>query len=459
MLDTVDNYKKIYFIGIGGISMSGLAEILHSKNHEISGSDSMSSDLTDHLIELGIKVFIGQNYSNVPTDVDLVVHTAAVKESNPEIISSKDKNLKIVDRAYLLGMIMKDYKYPICISGTHGKTTTTSMMSEVLLAANKNPTIMIGGILNSIGKNYNIGSNEYFAVESCEYFDSFTKFYPHTGIVLNVDKDHLDYFKDLSHIEKSFNKFCKNINEDGVLVINNKIKNLENIICNLNCPVITYGDVNSDYYATNIVLDELGVPQFDVIYRNENICTLKLGVRGMHNVDNSLSVFAACRNLNIEIEHISKGLLNFKGVNRRYEEKGKKNGVTIIDDYAHHPTEIIATLNTAKNTKGINKIYAIFQPHTYSRTLSLFEDFANSFELADDVIILDIYSARETDANKVHSKDLVLKINENGLKAQYFSSFLQAEEYLLSKIISNDLVITMGAGDVYLLGENILSTK
>ena len=455
----LQNYKKIYFIGIGGISMSGIAEILHNKGHIICGSDANKSEITEHIQKVGMNVFVGHTYENIPEDFDLVVHTSAIKMDNPEIISAKDKNIKIIDRALLLGALMKNYKFPICISGTHGKTTTTSMLSEVFLQAKTDPTIMLGGILNSIKNNYRVGNGSYFIAESCEYYDSFLKFYAHTAIILNVDLDHLDYFKNLSQIEGSFNNFAKNIYENGFLVINNNIKNIDRILNEVNCKVVTYGNEEADYFSGNIEFNEEGFPSYDVINNNKILCRINLNVRGLHNIDNSLSVFVASLCNGLDIKEICQGLYNFKGVNRRYELKGIYKGITIVDDYAHHPTEVIATLKSARNTKGVNKIFVVFQPHTYTRTKELLDEFAKSFDEADEVLIVDIYSAREVDNKTIHAKDLVEKINMLVDKSTYFKDFKTCEHYIKQKCTNNDLLITMGAGNVYMIGENILNIK
>jgi UDP-N-acetylmuramate--alanine ligase len=462
MKKTIKDYKKLYFIGIGGISMSGIAQILHSEGYIVSGSDGKESILTKNLKEAGVDVFIGHSYNNVPQNTDLVVHTSAINMDNEEIVSAKDKNIEIVDRAYLLGLIMKEYKRAICITGTHGKTTATSMMSEVLLAAKKNPTIMLGGVLNSIGSNYRIGGSEYFLAESCEYFDSFLSFFPNTALILNVELDHVDYFKNINHVQESFNKFCKNVQEDGVIILNNNIENIKNVTKDVKCKILTYGNKEADYYADNITFDANGLAIYDVMNKGKKICQVKLGVRGHHNIENSLGVFVTAINYNITVEDIVRGLYNFKGVNRRYEVKGEYKGVTIVDDYAHHPTEIKVTLKTAKNTKGVNKVIVVFQPHTYTRTEKMLDDFASSFKEADEILLVDIYASREIDTKKVHSKDLLKKINEtlkSDKKAIYFDNFKDCEDYIINNCKKNDLLITMGAGDVNLIGESLLNKK
>lgn len=456
MID-LNNYKNVHFIGIGGVSMSGLAEILKSKGMHVRGSDNKASSLTEHLKSIGIDILIGQSYENIADNCDLVVYTAAVKEDNPEMVSARDKNIKIIDRAELLGVIMDCYKKSVAVSGTHGKTTTTTMISKILLEAEKDPTINVGGIFKAIGSNFRVGNSDFFVAESCEYFDSFLKFFPYVGIILNIDKDHTDYFKTMEQMEASFNHFAKNISKDGCLVINTGIKNFDSIIDNVECQIITYGITEGDYQAKNIIFSEDGKPAFDIYYKDSFIKSINLDVTGLHNVENSLASFAACTFLGLSPEEIAIGLENFEGAKRRFEFKGSFNGITIIDDYAHHPTEIAATLSAAKKFKH-NKIYCIFQPHTYSRTKALLDRFAGAFEDADAVIVTDIYSARETDTLGIHSMNLVEEIRKTGKEVYYFSSFKEAEDFLLEKSVPNDMLITMGAGDVYLLGESLLLT-
>jgi len=451
------NYKKIHFVGIGGISMSSLAQILKSKGCQISGSDSNESDITKELEKIGIKVYKGHSKDNITKDIELIVYTAAVKQDNPELEQARKYNIKIIDRAELLGLMMKNYTYPISISGTHGKTTTTSMITEIFLNAGKNPTVSIGGMLNSINGNFKIGSNDYFIVESCEYCDSFLKFKPYSAIILNIDKDHIDYFKNIENIYSSFRKFAQLIPKNGFIVINNNIKDVEKITKDLECEIITYGlKSNSMWYPENITFDENGFPSYNVINNNEKIAEIKLNVVGEHNVLNSLAAFVLSYRHGINIDDIVKGLLNFKGTHRRFEYKGEFNGIKIIDDYAHHPTEIKATLSSViKNNK--NKLWAVFQPHTYSRTKSLLNEFSKSFDYADNIIILDIYAAREKNTGEIHSKDLVEMLNKRGKNAIYINSFENAQNHLIQNCKKGDIIITIGAGNVYEVGENILN--
>lgn len=450
-------YKKIYFIGIGGISMSGLAEILKNRGVFVCGSDMKHSDTTDHLVSLGIPVFIGHKKENISDDIDLVIYTAAVKEDNPELLAAKEKKIKIIDRAELLGKIMAGYEKSIAVAGTHGKTTTTSMVSEILLHANADPTISVGGILPSIGGNTKIGNSNYFVAEACEYFDSFLKFNPFIGIILNMEADHLDYFKDFSHIQNSFHSFAHKIPKEGTLIIHSKIKDLDKIIKDLDCNVLTIGLKNdtADWKAENIIHEENGKNSFDAVYQGESKGRIHLHIPGEHNITNALCACAAAFTLGIDMQYIIEGLDNYKGTARRFQYKGTKNGFTVIDDYAHHPTEIKATLEAASKVKH-HHIWCVFQPHTYSRTYNFLNEFGDAFQNADTIILTDIYAAREKDTGLIHSKDLLEKIKSHGKNVIYIKEFDSIKQYILDHCQKDDLIITMGAGDVYLIGESIL---
>lgn len=454
---TLNSYKNIHFIGIGGISMSSLAEILSNKGFKITGSDGKQSELTDHLQNIGLTVYIGHQKENLSKETDLVVYTAAIPQDNAELLEAKEKNIPAIERSVLLGLMMKDYKNPICIAGTHGKTTTSSMASEVYIKAEKDPTITIGGILPSINGNFKIGSNDYFIAESCEYCDSFLKFFPKNAIILNIDRDHTDYFKDMKQMYASFHKFASLIPNDGALIINKEIPSLEEITDGLDCKIITFGKDNSaDYYPENIAYDENGCGEFDALNKNGESLHIKLNVPGLHNIFNALSIVALAENDGLDKNAIAKGLESFKGTHRRFEFKGMVNGAEIIDDYAHHPTEIKATLSASKAHHS-NKVIAVFQPHTYTRTKSLLTEFSQAFDDADEILVLDIYAAREKDNGEVHSRDLVEKLVQRGKNAKYMESFEKAQEYLLSTLKEKNMLITIGAGDVYLLGENLIS--
>lgn len=451
-----DRNKKIHFIGIGGISMSGLAEILLNNNYKVSGSDRSQSELTDHLKSKGAEIYIGHDGDNLK-NVDLVVYTAAIAEDNPELLKAKELNIPTMDRADFLGHVMNGHKYNVAISGTHGKTTTTSMFSHITLSANLDPTILVGGNLDAINGNVRVGNSEYFITEACEYKASFLKFYPYVGIILNIEADHLDFYKDIGEIQNTFKKFAQLIPKDGVLVINADDEKALSISKEVSCRVISFGILNGNVRAKNIIFGENGCPKFDVYKDEEKLFELTLNVPGEHNILNALASIAAALSLNIDEESIKNGLSTFYGTHRRFEIKGSTQGITVIDDYAHHPTEIKAALNAAKNFPH-NRIFCVFQPHTYSRTISLLNDFAASFYNADTLLLADIYAAREKDTGIVSSDILGNKIREKGVDCKNFHNFKDMNIFLKKELRAGDLLITIGAGDVYKVGEMFLNS-
>ena len=453
------NFNKplhVHFIGIGGISMSGLAEILLKEHFTISGSDAKKSALTDHLENMGATIFYPQKASNIIDGIDVVVYTAAIHDDNPEFAEAKRQNLPMLSRAELLGQLMTNYETPIAISGTHGKTTTTSMLSHILLEAEADPTISVGGILNAIGGNIRVGNSDIFVTEACEYTNSFLHFFPKISVILNVEEDHMDFFKDIDDIRNSFHRFSALLPEDGLLVVNKNIEKLETITEGLVCKVITYSETqDADYSAANITFDALGNASFDLIKYGAYADRITLSVAGNHNVSNALSAIAVADALEIPLDTIKRGILSFTGTVRRFQYKGERNGFTIIDDYAHHPTEIRATLVSAQNYPH-KDIWCIFQPHTYTRTKAFFHEFAEALSLADHIILADIYAARETDTLGVSSEALAEELKKLGADAYYLPSFEAIENFVLEKVIHGDVLITMGAGDVVNIGESLL---
>lgn len=446
----------VHFIGIGGISMSGLAEILLEEGFTISGSDAKQSALTDSLAKKGATIYIGQKASNLSIRPALVVYTAAIREDNEEFKAAVDAGIPMLSRAELLGQIMDNYEKSIAVAGTHGKTTTTSMISQILLVAKADPTISVGGILESIGGNIRVGGSEVFITEACEYTNSFLHFHPKYSIITSVEAEHLDFFKDIDDIRRSFHEFAGNTSHDGVLIINGQIEALDQITNNLSCSVTTYGLCeNDDFYAKNITYNDHACGTYTLMHKTEDLGTVSLSVPGRHNVSNSLAAIALCLNLGLPLDVIKKGLLQFGGTKRRFEYKGTKNGITVIDDYAHHPTEVAATLTAARNYPH-GRIICVFQPHTYSRTKAFLSDFARVLSMADIVVLADIYAAREKNTIGISSKDLLAELQKNGQESYYFPSFDEIEKFLSEKCINNDLLITMGAGDVYLIGEHLL---
>ena len=450
------NPIHIHFIGIGGISMSGLAEILLAEGFTISGSDMRRSALTDMLEGKGVHIFYRQSAENLTDDIDLVVYTAAIHKDNPEFAAIAKKGLPSLTRAQLLGQIMRNYKTPIAISGTHGKTTTTSMVSEILLQAQADPTLSIGGILRSIGGNIRVGKSDYFVTEACEYTNSFLSFFPKIGLILNVEEDHLDFFRDIHEIHASFHKFAALLPADGLLIINKEIEGLDVILEGLSCRVITYGSTpDADYYYTDLQFHESACPTFLLHDLAGNTQSISLSVPGEHNVSNAVAAIALADALFIDRSCTVSALSAFHGTDRRFEYKGVIGGVTIIDDYAHHPTEITATLQAAQNYPH-KTLWCVFQPHTYTRTKAFLPEFAKALSLADKVVLADIYAARETDTLGISSRTLQAEIEKLGKTCYYFPSFDEIENFLLENCTEGDLLITMGAGDVVKIGENLL---
>ena len=446
----------VHFIGIGGISMSGLAEILLEKGFTISGSDSKESDLTDILTSKGATIFYGQKAENIIPGIQLVVYTAAIHEDNPEFAEAKAQQLPMLSRAQLLGQIMDNYEKSIAVAGTHGKTTTTSMISEILMAAKADPTISGGGILPSIGGNLRVGASSVFVSEACEYTNSFLNFRPKYSIILNVEAEHLDFFKDLDDIRHSFRKFAGNTLADGATIINGEITNYEELTHNLPQEIITYGfDSSFDFYATDVTYNEKACPAFTVMHHDKKVADIQLSVPGRHKASNALAAVALAVTMGLDTDAIVRGLDAFGGANRRFQYKGIVDGVTVIDDYAHHPTEIRATLSAAENYPH-QRLVLVFQPHTYSRTKAFLDDFADVLSMADVVVLADIFAAREQNTYGVSSKDILSRLKAKGTEAYYFPSFEEIEKFLLKNCVNGDLLITMGAGNIVEIGEALL---
>ena len=451
-----DKPVHVHFIGIGGISMSGLAEILLSRKFPVSGSDSHESALTDQLAAQGAVIHYPQRTENITDDIDVVVYTAAIHPDNPEFRAAQEKNLPMLTRAQLLGEIMRNYKEAINVSGTHGKTTTTSMITEILLEAHKDPTVSVGGMLKDIGGNIRVGGQETFVVEACEYTNSFLSFFPTIEVILNVEADHLDFFKDIDDIRHSFKLFAEKLPEDGLLVINKDIKHSEYFTQELKCRVVTFGhEKDADYTANFISYDKFAHPSYTLFYKGEELAKVELGVTGEHNIYNSLAAIAVARSLDIPMEVILRGLKRFTGTDRRFQKKGSVNGFTIIDDYAHHPQEIAATIEAAKKYPH-RKLWIVFQPHTYSRTAALLDDFAGALSQADEIVLADIYAAREKNTIGISSDDLRKHMLEQNTNVYYIPKFEDIEAFLLQHVEEGDVLITMGAGDIYKVGDDLL---
>lgn len=450
---------RIHFIGIGGISMSGLAHILAARGFTVSGSDNCESPLTKELEAAGCKIYLGQRAENITDELELIVYTAAISSDNPELKAALASGIPTITRAELLGFIMANYRIAINVAGTHGKTTTTSMVTEILLACGCDPTVSVGGILDTIGGNIRIGNSDLFVTEACEYTNSFLSFFPTMSIILNVKADHLDFFKDLNDIRHSFKCFVEKLPSSGTLIINTDIDNYPYFYQDAGCEVLTVGSdpKKSKYSAKDITYNNAGCCSYGLLIDGKTAGTVCLGVPGLHNVYNSLAAIAAAHKLELPLDQIIAGIKNFGGTNRRFQKKGCFNGVTVIDDYAHHPDEIRATLDSAKHVPHKN-IWCVFQPHTYSRTKALLDSFADALCSADIVVLADIYAARETDSLGISSQNLLEAVHQLGKECYYFDSFEKIEKFLLKNCINGDLLITMGAGDVYKIGEALLQS-
>ena len=455
-IERLKKYNKIHMVGIGGVSMSGIAEILNSWGFTITGSNNVENENTKKLEEAGIKVFIGHHAENV-VGSDIVVHTAAVKEDNIELKVAKNLGIPTIERADFLGEITRCFTDTITIAGTHGKSTTTSMVSLCFLEADKDPSIQVGADLSQIGGNYKVGNSEHFIIESCEYVESFLKFSPKSEIILNIDNDHLDYFKTFENVKNAFIKYVKLLPDDGILVVNGDDKNCSDLPEYTNAKTLTYGITNKnvDFFAVNIVFDNDGFPEFDVYSHDKFYERIKLHVPGMHNVLNALGCIALCNEYGLSKEEIKNGLSKFTGVGRRFEFKGKVNNASVYDDYGHHPTEIVATAKALMNKK-YNESWVVFQPHTYSRTKLLLDDFAKALLNFDNIIVLDIYAARETNTYNISSQDLADKIKALGKDALFIKDFDECVSYLKSHVKENDIVITQGAGTVTEIGGKLV---
>ncbi len=454
----LDHYKRIHLIGIGGASMYAIAAQLHADGKIITGSDLAETENTLFLKKLGINIAIGHSPELVK-QADLVIYTAAINNDDIELVTARENNLETVERAPFLGIYTKDYENLICISGTHGKSTTTGMVASIFLEANLNPTIQIGAHLKKINGNYVVGSKKYFILEACEYVDSFLNFHPTSEIILNIDNDHLDYFKTIENTKKSFKKYVDLLPNNGCLVINYDDTNTHHLIHGVE-NVKTYGITNKEalIQARNISYSNLGFPSFDVYIKDEYFESITLSVLGEHNILNALSAIAMALNYNIDKQHIKKALKEFTGVGRRFEYKGEYNGAHIFDDFAHHPTEIEATYNSAISIKH-NESWAIFQSHTYSRTVEHMNDFANILAKFDNIIVCDIYPAREENIWGVKEETLVNLIKKKNNNVKHIATYSEIADYLKSNVKEKDLILTIGAGPINKVVELLLNEK
>lgn len=456
------NINKIHMIGIGGVSMSGVAVMLKRAGFTVTGSDAFDGDMIKILRNENIPVHIGHN-KDLVKNADLIVYTAAIKDSDEELSYAHEIGKPTLERAPFIGILLKEYEKPICIAGMHGKTTTTSMIASSFMHLDTHPTVLVGSKLKELGDvNYLIGENKFFVLEACEYVDSFLNFPPETAVILNIEEEHLDYFKDINQIKQSFIKFISMLPKNGKLIINKDDENCNEVLLSLqsfiqenNITVLTYSLKNksANLYADNIAINENGCYKYDLYLNGKYITNISLNAPGKHNVANSLATVGSIYANNLDILKAKEGIENFTGASRRFEyKKTIGDNVNVYDDYAHHPTEIKATLESARN-KSKNRVIAVFQPHTYSRTKLLFDKFAHAFNNADFVILTDIYAAREAFDETISSKMLADELVRNGINAVYISSFEDIAKKIKEIIEPNDIVLTIGAGTITKLSD------
>ena len=435
-------FSRIHFVGIGGVSMSSLALILKQQGRTVTGSDSGDSPALAKLAAAGIPVFRNHAAENA-AGCDLLVYTAAISDNNPELAYARENNVPIMERAVLLGYMMAEFKNSIAVSGTHGKTTVTSLLSSIFKMAQKDPTVLVGANLKAIGGNYCLGGSDFAIYEACEYVNSFHHFHPHCAVILNIDEDHLDFFKDLHAIQQSFQRFTDNIDPDGFLILNGDDENCSCIRNYYKGELLTFGLQESDICFGSAVSFQGGYPSFDIIYNKEPITHVSLKIPGRHNVLNALAAACVALRYGLNGQEIKAGLEAFTGADRRFEYKGTCNGAVVLDDYAHHPTEIRATLQSAKEAAE-RELYVVFQPHTFTRTYYLIDEFAAALSIADHTILTDIYAAREINKLGVN----ILNLRDRIPGARYVSRFEDIAALLKKELKKGDIVVLMGAGNV-----------
>ena len=441
--------RRAHLVGIGGVSMAPLAEVLKGMGMGITGSDMNESASVKHLRSLGIPISIGHRSENIQ-DAELIIRTAAVHDDNPEIAAARLAGIPVFERAQAWGSIMRSYKNALCISGTHGKTTTTSMCTHIIMAAGLDPTVMIGGTLPLLGAGHRVGHGDTIILESCEYCNSFLSFFPTVAVILNIEADHLDFFHGLEDVEHSFRTFADLVPENGMIVANAEDENTMFTLQGEKRPMLTFGVERGDVHADNLVWNN-GLPAFDVICRGNLYAHVALQVPGLHNMKNALAAAAAAYALGVPAEAVEQGLAAFRGAGRWFEHKGSFHGAEVYDDYAHHPGELKALLDTARSL-GYQRVICAFQPHTYSRTKALFDDFVQVLQQPDVTLLAEIYAAREQNTIGISSRDLAEQIPGS----RYFATLDELTAHLKEIARPGDLILTVGAGDIYTVGEKLI---
>lgn len=445
----LDRIKNIHFIGIGGSGMCPIAEILHQKGYKITGSDNYVSDTLQRLIAQGLKVYTEHNAKNIE-NAELVVYSAAIKEDNEERLAALKKGIPCIERSVMLGLLCAKYKNAIAIAGTHGKTTTTAMITQILTMSKKDPSAIIGGKLPFINGNSRVGKTATIICEACEYVDSFLQITPSIAVVTNIEEDHLDYFKNLENIIKSFNKFV--LKATNTIFVNGDDKNSILALKDVQLPIVTFGlSKNNNYYAENISERDMAFPNFSLMKDGQKLIDINLSIPGIYNVYNALAASAVAHYLDVSIDEIKNALHDFTGVHRRFEILGRQNGITVADDFAHHPTEIKSVL-TAATKMGFKRVIAVFQPHTYSRTADFFDDFVKVLSIADITVLSEILAVREVNKYNIKSEDLAAKISS----CICLRTFEEIADCIKKIAKPGDLVLTMGGGNVYVCANLIV---
>lgn len=449
--------KHIHFIGIGGISMSGIAQIMNSRGYLVSGSDRSESDITRALQKAGIPVQIGQRAENITPDMDTIVYTAAVHEDNPELKAARASGARVIERAVMLGELLDEFSVPVGVAGTHGKTSTSSMLAYIYMEAGLDPSVAIGGILHNLGTNYRVGHGDHMLIEACEYCDSFLHFHTKYNIITNIEAEHLDYFKDLNAIQHSFHQYAAGMRQGGALITSPSCARL---FADLPVRILTVSlDEPADITARDIVHHDQALgSSFHLIFEGQDMGCVDLYVPGRHLIYDALCAAGAALAEGLPFTAVQKGLASYQSTQKRFEYKGMFQGAKVVDDYAHHPSEIRATLLAAREVPH-RELYVVFQPHTYSRTISFFDDFVSALSMADHVILADIYAAREVDTGEVSSAMLAEAIAQTSTDAHYFPAFDEIEKYLQKNISTGDLLITMGAGNVVDIANHLISKE
>ena len=451
---TIETYlqkgAKVHLVGIAGVSMAPLAEALLATGVQITGSDLNENTVTKQLATLGISVKIGHASQHV-AGVDAVIRTAAAREDNPEIKAAREMGIPVFERAQAWGYIMQQYQNAICIAGTHGKTTTTSMCTHILLAADTDPTVMIGGNLAKLQAGHRVGGGDTIILESCEYYNSFHNFFPTIGVILNVEEDHLDYFKNLEEIQESFRKFANLVPEDGAIIGNGDDKKTMDALLPLNRDIWTFGfGKDNRVRAQNVVYKDIG-STFDLYVNDKFHCAVSLTVPGAHNILNALAAISVALVLKLDTQAIQNGLADFTGAGRRFEYKGEYNGAVIYDDYAHHPTELAVLIDAVEKLDFKRTIFA-FQPHTYTRTKALFDDFVQQLKRPHLVYVAEIFAAREQNTVGISAKDVADKVPGS----KHMESLEKIAEEIRTIAQEGDLILTVGAGDIFKVGEMLV---